>query len=141
MAGLSQTFRRASTGSARHRHSAAHRAGVVVAAVERNTPGHSTGELSPGEHSEAGPSMKNHQEFCVTLIEILIAVSLLSLLSVGMLVAMRLGFSTMDKTDTRLVRNRRVSNTRGIIESEIEGFIYSMANYRPQPDVVRTLPF
>jgi len=85
--------------------------------------------------------MKNRSESGVTLIEILIAVSLLSLLSVGMLVAMRLGFSTMDKTDTRLVRNRRVSNTRGIIESEIEGFIYSSANYRPQPDAVRPIPF
>ena len=53
--------------------------------------------------------MKNNPESGVTLIEILIAVSLLSLLSVGMLMAMRLGFNTMDKTDSRLVRNRRVS--------------------------------
>ena len=89
-------------------------------------------------HSKIG---KSNTESGVTLIEILIAVSLLSLLSVGMLVAMRLGFTTMDKTDTRLVRNRRVSNTRGIIESEIEGFIYSAANYRPQPDAIRTVPF
>ncbi len=85
--------------------------------------------------------MRKHPESGVTLIEILIAVSLLSLLSTGMLVAMRLGFSTMDKTDTRLVRNRRVSNTRGIIESEIQGFIYSTANYRPQPDVTSPVPF
>jgi general secretion pathway protein J len=84
---------------------------------------------------------KRNTESGVTLIEILIAVSLLSLLSVGMLVAMRLGFSTMDKTDTRLVRNRRVSNTRGIVESEIEGFIYSAAYYRPQPDAIRIVPF
>jgi prepilin-type N-terminal cleavage/methylation domain-containing protein len=89
-------------------------------------------------HPETG---KSNTESGVTLIEILVAVSLLSLLSVGMLVAMRLGFSTMDKTDTRLVRNRRVSNTRGIIESEIEGFIYSTANYRPQPDLMRAVLF
>jgi prepilin-type N-terminal cleavage/methylation domain-containing protein len=85
--------------------------------------------------------MKHNPESGVTLIEILIAVSLLSLLSVGMLTAMRLGFSTMDKTDTRLLRNRRVSNTRGIIESEIDGFIYSVANYRPAPDQARPVPF
>jgi hypothetical protein len=84
---------------------------------------------------------KSNTESGVTLIEILIAVSLLSLLSVGMLVAMRLGFSTMDKTDTRLVRNRRVSNTRGIIESEIDGFIYSLADYRPAPNEMRPVPF
>ena len=85
--------------------------------------------------------MKYTSESGVTLIEILIAVSLLSLLSVGMLVAMRLGFSTMEKTDTRLVRNRRVSNTRGIIENEIDGFIYSVANYRPEPNQVRGVSF
>jgi prepilin-type N-terminal cleavage/methylation domain-containing protein len=85
--------------------------------------------------------MKNNRERGVTLIEILIAVSLLSLLSVGMLTAMRLGFSTMDRTDTRLVRNRRVSNTRGIIENEVEGFIYTVANYRPAPKQIRAVSF
>jgi prepilin-type N-terminal cleavage/methylation domain-containing protein len=85
--------------------------------------------------------MKNYSESGVTLIEILIAVSLLSLLSVGMLVSMRLGFSTMDKTDTHLIKNRRVSNSRRIIESEIEGFIYSVANYRPAPNALRVVPF
>jgi hypothetical protein len=81
------------------------------------------------------------RESGVTLVEILIAVSLLSLLSVGMLVAMRLGFTTMDKTDKRLVENRRVSNTRGIIENEIGGFVYSQAFYRPTPDQFRPVPF
>jgi hypothetical protein len=85
--------------------------------------------------------MRNHPESGVTLIEILIAVSLLSLLSVGMLVAMRLGFSTMDKTDASLVRNRRVSNSRAIVENEIDGFIYSVANYRPKPTEVNPIPF
>ncbi len=77
----------------------------------------------------------------ITLIEILIAVSLLSLLSVGMLVAMRLGFSTMDKTDAQMVKNRRLANTRGIIENEISGFTFSFANYRPAPKEVRAVSF
>lgn len=85
--------------------------------------------------------MKNNPESGVTLIEILIAVSLLSLLSVGMLVAMRLGFNTMDKTDTRLVQNRRVANSQAIIASEIEGFIFSKANYRPKPLEVNPVSF
>jgi prepilin-type N-terminal cleavage/methylation domain-containing protein len=85
--------------------------------------------------------MKNHSERGVTLIEILIAVSLLSLLSVGMLVAMRLGFNTMDKTDARLVRNRRVSNSRKIIESELNGFISLMAFYHPRPGEMSPVPF
>jgi hypothetical protein len=50
-----------------------------------------------------------------------------------MLVAMRLGFSTMDKTDSRLVSNRRVTNSRQIIENEISGFMHSMAYVHPKP--------
>jgi len=85
--------------------------------------------------------MKNNPESGVTLIEILIAVSLLSLLSVGMLVATRLGLNTMDKTDSRLVRNRRVSNSRKIIENEISGFMPSMATYHPKPNDTNTVAF
>ena len=85
--------------------------------------------------------MKKNPQSGLTLVEILIAVSLLSLLSVGMLVAMRLGFSTMDRTDARLVKNRRVSNTRAILENEINGFIYSFAGFRPQPDRLQPVPF
>src|SRR4051812_42987864 len=70
----------------------------------------------------------------VTLIEILIAVSLLSLLSVGVLIAMRIGFNTMDKVDSRLVKNRRVSYARRIIENEIAGFTSTMADWRARPE-------
>jgi prepilin-type N-terminal cleavage/methylation domain-containing protein len=85
--------------------------------------------------------MKKQSQSGVTLIEILIAVSLLSLLSTGMLVAIRLGLNTMDKTDARLVQNRRVSNSRRIIESEIDGFISSVAVYHPKPTEARTVQF
>jgi prepilin-type N-terminal cleavage/methylation domain-containing protein len=85
--------------------------------------------------------MKNRSQSGVTLIEILIAISLLSLLSVGMLMAMRLGLNTMDKTDARLVRDRRVSNTRAIIENEIQGFIFTVAFYHPNPNEIRQVPF
>ncbi len=70
----------------------------------------------------------------VTLIEILIAVTLLSMLSVGILMAMRIGFNTMEKTDAHLVQNRRVANSRRIIENEIAGFVFTMAEWRPKPD-------
>jgi prepilin-type N-terminal cleavage/methylation domain-containing protein len=85
--------------------------------------------------------MKIHAEAGVTLIEMMIAVSLLSLLSVGMLIAMRLGFNTMDKVDSHLVADRRVVNSRGIIESEINGFMFTMADYQPGSPQFRTLPF
>ena len=85
--------------------------------------------------------MNPTRERGVTLIELLIAVSLLSLLSVGMLVAMRIGFSTMDKVDEHLVRNRRATNARKIIENEIQGFTLTLADWRPQPDRVIGTPF
>jgi general secretion pathway protein J len=75
--------------------------------------------------------IRKHSQSGVTLIEILIAVSLMSLLSVGILVAMQLGLRTMDKTDSRMVRNRRVTSARRIIESEIDGFISTMALVSP----------
>ena len=88
-----------------------------------------------------GRTMRNHSQAGLTLVEILVAVSLLSLLSVGMLTAMRLGFNTMDRVDAHLVKNRRVVNTRGIIESEINGFVFTIADYRPQPLQVVSVPF
>ena len=85
--------------------------------------------------------MKTHAQSGVTLIEMMIAVSLLSLLSVGMLIAMRLGFNTMDKVDSHLVADRRVVNSRGIIESEINGVLVTMADYRPGSPEFRSVPF
>src|SRR6185312_11992589 len=70
----------------------------------------------------------------VTLIEMLLAVSLLSLLSVGMLISMRVGFNTMDKVDSRLVSNRRVAYARRIVEDEISGYTETYAIWHPRPD-------
>jgi prepilin-type N-terminal cleavage/methylation domain-containing protein len=85
--------------------------------------------------------MKNQSQSGVTLIEILIAVSLLSLLTAGILVTMHLGLNTMDKTDSRLVHNRKVVNSRKIIESELDGFRASVAAYHAEGSPLRMLPF
>ena len=77
----------------------------------------------------------------VTLIEILVAVSILALLSTGILMAMRIGFNTLDKTDSHLVHNRRIVNARRIVENQIAGFLYTDAEFRPQPEVATLLPF
>ncbi|HYA18053.1 MAG TPA: prepilin-type N-terminal cleavage/methylation domain-containing protein, partial [Bryobacteraceae bacterium] len=71
--------------------------------------------------------MRKKSQAGVTLIEVLIAVSLLGLLSVGVLTAMQLGLRTMDRTDARMVRNRRVTSARNILENEISGFVPTMA--------------
>ncbi|HXJ41794.1 MAG TPA: prepilin-type N-terminal cleavage/methylation domain-containing protein [Bryobacteraceae bacterium] len=85
--------------------------------------------------------MKLRRQAGVTLIEILIAVSLLSLLSVGVLVAMRIALNTMDKTDAHLVRNRRVSNSEKLLENQLAGFMVTKAEWRPAPDRAEILPF
>src|SRR5665213_1270517 len=77
----------------------------------------------------------------VTLIEILLAISLLSLLSVGMLISMRVGFNTMAKVDSRLVSDRRVSYARRIVEDEISGYMYTAAIFHPTPESGRIVPF
>jgi prepilin-type N-terminal cleavage/methylation domain-containing protein len=86
-------------------------------------------------------TQRSHPEAGVTLIEILIAVSLLSLLSVGVLISMRIGFNTLDKVDSRLIGDRRVSYARRILESEIAGFTYTAADWHPGTPTYRIVPF
>jgi hypothetical protein len=59
----------------------------------------------------------------VTLMEILVAVTLLSLLVVGMAIAMRVGFNAYAKTDSKLMDDRRVAGARRLLEQEVEGMI------------------
>jgi prepilin-type N-terminal cleavage/methylation domain-containing protein len=59
----------------------------------------------------------------VTLIELLIAVSLLSLLSVGMLTALRVGINALDKANSKLIANRRAARVQAILQSQIANFM------------------
>ncbi len=59
----------------------------------------------------------------VTLIEVLIAITLLSMLSVGMMMAMQIGLAAFAKTDSRLMDNRRVSGAQRLVEQELEGMM------------------
>jgi general secretion pathway protein J len=59
----------------------------------------------------------------LTLIEVLIAITLLSMLSVGMMVAMQIGLAAFAKTDRRLMDNRRVSGAQRVLEQELEGMM------------------
>jgi len=59
----------------------------------------------------------------VTLIEVLIAVTLLSLLTLGMLFAMRIGLTSLAKTDSKLMTNRRVAGAQRILDEELEGLM------------------
>ncbi len=67
--------------------------------------------------------MRNRSQAGVTLMELLIAVTLLSLLSVGLLFALRIGLNAYSKTQSRLMDNRRVAGAQRILEEEIEGMM------------------
>ncbi len=79
----------------------------------------------------------------VTLLELLVAVSLFSLLSVGILTALRVGVNAMGTANTRLMENRRMAGAQQILEEEIAGFMPVVVDCLPeredQPSV--RLPF
>jgi prepilin-type N-terminal cleavage/methylation domain-containing protein len=59
----------------------------------------------------------------VTLMEVLIAVTLLSLLMLGMSIAMRVAFNAYAKTDEKLMDNRRVAGAQRLLEQELQGMV------------------
>jgi len=59
----------------------------------------------------------------VTLMELLIAVMLMSLLSVGLLFALRIGLNTYQKAQSKLMDNRRVAGAQRILEQELAGLV------------------
>jgi hypothetical protein len=60
--------------------------------------------------------------------ELLIAVTLVSLLSVGMLFAIRVGLNSMEKANRRFTSNRRVTGAQRILEQQIANFMPVIAD-------------
>ncbi len=77
---------------------------------------------------------RRHRSRGVTLMELLIAVTLVSLLSAGIVISLRVGLSAMNKADAKLMANRRVSSIERIIEEEIAGIIPVSADCHPGQD-------
>lgn len=67
----------------------------------------------------------------LTLMEMLIAVSLLSLITLGIMMAMRVGLSAMEKTNDRFVSNRKAIGVQRMLESQILGLMPVVADCRP----------
>lgn len=65
----------------------------------------------------------NRRRAGVTLIELLIAVTLVSLLSVGILYAMRVGLLTLERTNDKLLANRRVLGAQRILDQQVSNLI------------------
>ncbi len=78
--------------------------------------------------------MKRGSESGLTLIEVLIAVSLVGLLSVGMLWALRVGVTAMGKSNDKLIGNRRVTGAQRVLEQQIAGFMPVAAEVAVNPN-------
>lgn len=78
----------------------------------------------------------------ITLMELLVSISLLSLLSVGILFAFRIGLDAMTRTNSRLMSNRKVLGVERILEQQIAGFVPTRADCRVAPHLPpQQLPF
>ncbi len=73
--------------------------------------------------------MRNKKQAGVTLLEVVIAVSLLSLLTVGVTTALRLGLGALSKPNARLMANRRVTGTQQVLQQQLEGLMPVVALY------------
>jgi prepilin-type N-terminal cleavage/methylation domain-containing protein len=82
--------------------------------------------------------VRDNRQKGVTLIELLIAVLLLSLLSVGIVLTLRVALSAMNKSGSKLMANRRVSSVERILDQEIEGIMPVTADCQARPGVVGT---
>ena len=78
-------------------------------------------DFSPGGASAPRGINPALRERGVTLIELMIAVTLVAAISTGMLLAVRVGLTTMQKTDNRVEANRRVMAANQILFREIAG--------------------
>ncbi len=76
---------------------------------------------------------KRNSQSGLTLIEVLIAVSLLSLLTLGMMWAIRIGLNSMQKANERLMANRRVTGAQRVLEQEIYNLIPAAAEVFSNP--------
>jgi prepilin-type N-terminal cleavage/methylation domain-containing protein len=63
-----------------------------------------------------------------TLLEVLMAITLLSLMSVGIVYAMRAGFNTMSKTNARVVEERKMLGAQRVLEEMIANLVPTTAN-------------
>lgn len=69
----------------------------------------------------------------MTLIEVLIAVTLVSLLAAGMLTAMRAGVAALESSSRRIDSLRRATGAQRILQQQVAGFLPVMARCGASP--------
>ncbi len=78
-----------------------------------------------------------HPRAGLTLIEVLVAISLLSLLSVGLLMALRVGVTAWERAHADLMLDRRIANANSIFHAELEAIVPALVQF--QNPVIRSL--
>ena len=71
----------------------------------------------------AGCSAMRSSARGITLMELLVAITLLSLLSVGVLFGLRIGLNAMERSNDRLMTNRKVLGVERVITQQIAGIM------------------
>lgn len=66
---------------------------------------------------------RSKRERGITLIELLIAVSLVALLSTGILMAMRVGLNALEKTNRSVLTNRRALGAQRVLDKIVAGLM------------------
>ena len=79
---------------------------------------------------------RRRQQAGVTLIELLIAISLMSLLSVAILYAMRLGLSSQERANNKIMANRRAVGSQRILEQQIANLMPIVGDCRANEGAV-----
>ncbi len=67
----------------------------------------------------------------VTLMELIVAMSLLGLLAVGILMALRIGLNAMERSSSRMNLNRRIAGVHRIIDNQVAGIIPALGACGP----------
>lgn len=78
----------------------------------------------------AGQRRHSRRQAGLTLMEILVAISLLSLLSVAILMALRIGAQAWERTNASLMLDRRIATANAILNAELEGIFAAEGRIR-----------
>jgi general secretion pathway protein J len=70
----------------------------------------------------------------LTLLEIVVAITLLSLLSVGMLTALRVGVNGWQRSNQSLMLDRRIASSNQLLQAALENILAARGAYR-QPQI------
>jgi hypothetical protein len=91
-----------------------------------------SGSAAPRGRAKSCPTAKRAKtQSGVTLMELLIAVSLVSFISLVMVMAMRIGLNAMERTNDKFIANRKAISVERILLAQIAGLMPVTADCRP----------